>query len=96
MLDPPVAFAALLESCLPLGLFLMFLVNSAGFRRALGRLLQGALPGLPRPGRRADPLDRPISAGCNGFSTAGFHALFRFIIKPLLWTGSVVAVSRFR
>ena len=72
---------------LSLGLFLLCLVNSAAFRGAVGRfftrLSRSFAPWIVEPIRwivECPPLPRILHSRL-------LRLLFRFVIKPLVWTG---------
>lgn len=72
---------------LPLGLFLLCLVNSATFRRSVGRFFSVSFQGIrmvivePIRWIVQSPLLQRL------LQSRVFTLLFRFIIKPLIWTG---------
>ena len=78
---------------LPLGLFLMFLVNSATFRRALGGFFKASFQVLHAV--IVEPIRWMVQSPWlqRIVHSRSFTLLFRFIIKPLLWTGIFWCVS---
>ena len=78
---------------LPLGLFLMFLVNSATFRRALGGFFKASFQVLHAV--VVEPIRWIVESPWlqRILHSRLFTLLFRFIIKPLIWTVILWCIS---